>query len=97
MVALDFMLGPSYEIVIVGDINKKDTKEMINALRKKFIPNKVVILKPKESKSPDITNIAEFTKFQKRIKGKATVYVCSNYQCKKPTTRVNEMLELLNV
>ena len=97
MVALDFMLGPSYEIIIVGDTHAKDIKKMINALRKKFIPNKVVILKATESESPGITHIAEFTKFQKSVKGKATAYVCVNYQCKMPTTRVNEMLELLNV
>ncbi len=97
MVALDFMLGPSYEIVIVGDKRAEDTKEMINALRKKFIPNKIVILKTTESESPEITHIAEFTRFQESIKGKATAYICVNYQCKMPTTKVNKMLNLLNV
>ena len=97
MVAMDFWIGPSYEIVIIGNSRAKDTKEMLEALRKHFIPNKVVILKDAKSKSPEIIRIAEFTKYQTSIDGKATAYVCADYKCKMPTTDVSKMLELLNV
>lgn len=97
MVAMDFWIGPSYEIVIIGNSCAKDTKEMLEALRKHFIPNKVVILKAAKSKSPEIIRIAEFTKYQTSIDGKATAYVCADYKCKMPTTDVSKMLELLNV
>lgn len=97
MVAMDFWIGPSYEIVIIGNSRAKDTKEMLEALRKHFIPNKVVILKAAKSKSPEIIRIAEFTKYQTSIDGKATAYVCADYKCKMPTTDVSKMLELLNV
>ena len=97
MVAMDFLIGPSYEIIITGNSRAKDTKEMLEALRKHFIPNKVVILKAAKSKSPEIIRIAEFTKYQTSIDGKATAYVCADYKCKMPTTEVSKMLELLNV
>lgn len=97
MVAMDFWIGPSYEIVIIGNSRAKDTKEILEALRKHFIPNKVVILKAAKSKSPEIIRIAEFTKYQTSIDGKATAYVCADYKCKMPTTDVSKMLELLNV
>lgn len=97
MVAMDFWIGPSYEIVIIGNSRAKDTKEMLEALRKHFIPNKVVILKATKSKSPEIIRIAEFTKYQTSIDSKATAYVCADYKCKMPTTDVSKMLELLNV
>jgi hypothetical protein len=68
---------------------------MLRALRKQFVPNKIVILKPTEQKDAEITRLAEFTKYQNSRDGKATAYVCLNYNCKLPTTEVNKMLELL--
>lgn len=97
MVALDFVIGPSYEIVIVGNLQSEDTGEMLKAVRERFIPNKVVILKPDKNGSSEIVNLAKFTKDQKSIDGKATAYVCLNYSCRMPTTDVVKMLELLNV
>jgi uncharacterized protein len=97
MVALGFGIGPSYEIVIVGDPQAMDTKDMLNVLRRHFIPNKVVLLKPDDQKSPDIIRLAEFTKDQSSIDGKATAYVCLDYACMMPTTDTEKMLELLKV
>jgi len=31
------------------------------------------------------------------INGRATAYVCMNYNCKLPTTDIDKMLQLLNV
>ncbi|HEV8713991.1 MAG TPA: hypothetical protein VGX03_14335, partial [Candidatus Binatia bacterium] len=59
-------------------------------------PNKVVLLKPTEQKEPEITRLAQFTKYQSSRDGKATAYVCLNYNCKLPTTDVTKMLELLD-
>jgi len=96
MVALDFVIGPCYEVVIVGDPQSNDTGEMLDAIRRRFIPNKVVILRQIEQESPEIENIAPFTKNLTSIDGRATAYVCLNYHCKRPTTDTRTMLELLN-
>lgn len=95
MVALDFGIGPSYEVVIAGGSQAEDTRAMLNALRIRFIPNKVVLLKPTDQKEPEITRLAAFTKYQSSRDGKATAYVCLNYNCKLPTTEINKMLDLL--
>ena len=97
MVGLDFGIGPSYEIVIVGNPEAKDTKEMLNSLRKHFIPIKVVLLRPSDQEAPDIIRLAKFTEYQSSFDGKATAYVCLDYACKMPTTDTEEMLKLLNV
>ncbi len=97
MVGLDFGIGPSYEIVIVGNPEAKDTKEMLNFLRKHFVPNKVVLLRPSDQEEPDIIRLAKFTEYQSSFDGKATAYVCLDYACKMPTTDTEEMLKLLNV
>jgi uncharacterized protein YyaL (SSP411 family) len=96
MVALDFGIGPCYEVVIAGETQAEDTKAMVKALRTRFLPNKVVLLNPGELESPEIAKLAEFTKNQSSIDGRATAYVCMNYNCKLPTTDIDKMLQLLN-
>jgi len=95
MQALEFAIGPSYEIVIVGNPEADDTKKMIQALGQHFVPNKIVLMRPLDSENPEISSIAEFTKYQKAVNNKATAYVCLKYACKNPTTDPARMLELL--
>jgi len=95
MVALDFGTGPSCEVVIVGNSQAEDTKEMVKTLRRTYLPNKVVLLRPIEREEPDITRIARFTKDLRSIDDKATAYVCRDYHCEFPTTDISEMLELI--
>jgi uncharacterized protein YyaL (SSP411 family) len=96
MVALDFGIGPSYEVVIAGSGYAEDSKAMLKELRTRFLPNKVVLLNPGDRESTEIAKLAEFTKNQSSIGGKATAYVCLNHNCKSPTTDINKMLELLD-
>ncbi len=97
MVGLSFGLGPSYEIVIVGNPQSDDTNVMLKTLRKYFIPNKIVLFKHLDLKTSDITRFAKYTEFHSSIDDKATAYVCSDFTCKMPVTDIEEMLKLLNV
>jgi uncharacterized protein YyaL (SSP411 family) len=97
MLSVDFGVGPSYEVVIAGKAGAEDTKAMVRTLRTHFVPNKVVLFRPGQEESPDITRLAQYTKYQTSIDGKATAYICLNYNCKLPTTDPREMLELLDV
>jgi hypothetical protein len=67
---------------------------MLKALRRTFTPNKVVLVRP-AGESPDITQIAPFTRAQAPVEGKPTAYVCRNRTCSRPTTDPQEMLDLL--
>jgi len=97
MVALDFAIGPSYQVVIAGNSQATDTKNMLTAVKSHFLPNLLIFLNPTEQESPEIHDIAEFIKYMPNIEDKATAYVCINYACKKPTTDVNEMSKQLNI
>ncbi len=97
MNALDFTVGPSYEVVIAGRMQSADTKEMLKSIRKHFIPNKVMIFRPTDQETPEIVRISGFTKHQTGISNRATAYVCQNFNCKYPTTDITKALELLNV
>jgi len=96
MVALDFALGLTYEVVLAGDPKAEDMKEMLKAIQARYIPNKVLILRPVDQESPEINHIAPFAKGLVSIDGKATAYVCMNHSCQLPTTDVNEVMKLFN-
>ncbi len=95
MVATDFAIGPSYEVVIAGSPGASDTIDMFGALNSRFIPNHVAIYRPSDQESPDIDKIAGFVKNCIAVKGKATAYVCVNNSCNVPTTNTKEMLTFL--
>ncbi len=96
LVALDFAIGPSYEVVIAGKPEAPDARAMLRALNTRFLPNKVVLLRPTGQAAPPITSLATFTRYQTGLKNKATAYVCLKGACRLPTTDINQMLSLLN-
>lgn len=97
LLAADFELGPSFEVVTVGKPPAPDTESMLRALGAAFVPNKVVLLRPVSESSPEILRIAEYTRYETSIDGGATAYVCLKYNCKLPATDAGKMLESLGV
>ena len=95
MMALDFELNVSYEIIVAGDLQSEDTKAMLKALRRTYIPNKVLVHRPDGKELPEISQLADYTQFMSCIDGKATAYVCQNFSCKHPTTDVGKVLKML--
>ena len=96
MAALNFWLGPTQEIVIAGNADAPDTKQMLGLLHGKFLPNAVVLFREEEDASSDIYKIAPFIKNQGIIDGKATAYVCENYICNRPVNKINEFDKMLS-
>jgi uncharacterized protein YyaL (SSP411 family) len=95
MAAVDFLVGPAYEIVVVGNPEAEDTQNMIQKLESVYLPNKVVLLKPEDKDSRDLIAIAPYIEHFTSIDGRATVYVCQNFVCDLPTTNVDQMMEML--
>ena len=96
LMALDFHLGPRQEIVIAGDSNADDTKQMLKAVRSRFLPNAVVLLHQTGPDGKAIKKIIPFLAGQKPIDEKATAYVCENYVCKQPINDINEFDKVLS-
>ena len=92
--ALDFALGPASEIVIAGDPTAADTQAMLKAVRSRFLPNTVVLLRTPGGE-PAIARIADFTRVQAPVGGKATAYVCRDFACRAPVTEVSALEALL--
>jgi uncharacterized protein YyaL (SSP411 family) len=79
LVALSAALGKPMEIVLAGPHDPS----ILAAIRRRFLPNAVVM---RASESPVPMPYQEET---------ATVYVCSNFTCNLPVTKVNQLDELL--
>ena len=90
--ALEFALGPTWEIVIVGEKGSKETMDILDSIRCDFLPRKVVMLKDSDA----LDRISKSTKDFKTMDGKTTAYVCSEGACNKPTTDIREFMELLH-
>ncbi|MBV7328717.1 thioredoxin domain-containing protein [Chloroflexi bacterium TSY] len=95
MSALEFGVGPSLEVVIVGEEGAADTEALLSALRDEYVPNKVVLLRGPEDDAP-IIELADYTKYYYAIEDSATAYVCQNYVCEFPTNDPEIMVALLS-
>jgi len=93
MAAVDFGVGPSYEVVVVGHSDKEETTAMLKALQAEFIPTKVLLFIPEDKDPSAIFRIAPFTSRMTSIQSKATAYVCQNFTCQQPTTDIDMVLQ----
>jgi uncharacterized protein YyaL (SSP411 family) len=94
MSAIDFGVGPSRELVIVGEPGADDTRELVAAAHARYVPNKIVLQRPADG-AGGLEGIAGWAEAHTAIDGRATAYVCRNYQCELPTTDSAKMVELL--
>ncbi len=95
LAAFDFALGPGREVIVVGDPESDETKQMLEAVRGRFMPNGVVILKAIGEDAAALERIVPFVENMIMIDGRTTVYVCENYSCNFPVTEVGDLMKLL--
>jgi hypothetical protein len=97
LIALDFAIGPSREIVIAGPAEAPATQAMVKEVYLRFLPNKVMALRPvADEAAKQITRLAPFLERQRPIGGGPTVYVCEDHSCELPTNDIEEMKSLLD-
>ncbi len=89
--ALDFALRPGEDVVITGEPQAADTRELLAALNLNFTPNKVAIVKT-EQNARQLNQFSGYTDGLEVIKGKATAHVCRNGSCTGSTSDTQTML-----
>jgi len=95
LIGVDLVIGPTYEVIITGNPDKDDTKEMLRALHKNYLPRKVVVFRSTENNVQKIDRMINFNLPSEKITEKATAYICKDYICMPPITDKHKMLELL--
>ena len=92
LAAVDFVVGPSREIVLAGNPDLEKTHAMAKKIREKFLPNKVVLFKPDEGPAAEkCIAMAPFLKDMPSERPTPTVYVCEQYACKAPVRTLEDL------
>ncbi|HPQ41647.1 MAG TPA: thioredoxin domain-containing protein, partial [bacterium] len=85
-----FEVLPPETVVIAGIPGRRDTLEMVAAMRDGYHPDRVVLFRPDgdepENALPEIAELAPFTANQRMVNGKATAYICREFTCRAPVT-----------
>jgi hypothetical protein len=85
--AVDFLKGPSYNVILVAELKDKDASDMLSVLKRHYLPSTVIAIK-----HPSEAGLG-----YQQIEGKATAYVCRDQTCLPPTNSLEIMLEQLEV
>jgi uncharacterized protein YyaL (SSP411 family) len=93
MIAVDFALGPSYEVVLAGNPDSEPARQMAMAIRKAFTPNTVRLFKI--FGDDEICSIAPYTAQLEAPREGCTAYVCRNFACELPIADTQRLLEVL--
>ena len=93
--ALDNAIGPVHDVVITGGREAADTRSMIRALWDHYLPAVMVLYLPSDDSRTRLVTLAPFTGTLNSAASTATAHVCTAHSCSRPTTDVQQMLELL--
>jgi uncharacterized protein YyaL (SSP411 family) len=95
LVGLDLAVGPSAELVIVGDPPAPDTQALLDVAREGFHPNRVLLLRPPGAAAGLIGVLAPVVKDFVARDGRATAYLCRGFTCEQPVTTPDALRELV--
>ncbi|MFW5986667.1 MAG: thioredoxin domain-containing protein [Methanohalophilus sp.] len=89
-----FMLGEATIVVIVTDSEQIGLKEMMDVVRKNYLPQTIFLLKNPGS-ARDLARIAPYTLDMNVKEGRTTAYVCKGQSCTPPVNDSRELESLL--
>ena len=94
---IDYLSGPSYEIIIVDGEKKEESRELFEIINKHFIPNKIVIYKSEAQDFNQVRELKAFINELHPVNNKPTAYICKNYYCELPVTNKEDLMKSLNI
>jgi uncharacterized protein YyaL (SSP411 family) len=78
LVALDFHLGRVVELAVIGQPADPQTQRLLQVVRERFLPNRLVAVAPGEGAMPLLAD-------RRALDGKPTAYLCEHFVCQAPT------------
>jgi hypothetical protein len=80
--AMALQMGKARQIVIAGDTNNGDTRELLREVYSRYLPNTLVLLADGRENQAFLKEYLPFMATVQKIDGKASAYVCENFTCK---------------
>ena len=90
--ATDFALGPVNDVLLVGDKDSPGTEQLLEVLRKNFVPNKIVLFR---STGERVDELPSYVNCAEPINGKTTAFLCQGNSCGLPETDGQKLAEKL--
>src|SRR4051794_20223641 len=87
LLALDFYIGPTNELVLVGDMARDDVKQAIAAVHRRHLPRSVFAARDTRSADPTGSqsgHLNEIFEGKESADGQPVLYACENFACDTP-------------
>ena len=95
LMALDFAVGPTREIVLTGDPADPRWLALRDATRARFMPRAVVAWRPADATAAEVVQLLPYLEALGPVAGAPAAYVCENHTCQLPVTTVAALVPLL--
>jgi uncharacterized protein YyaL (SSP411 family) len=95
LLAIDYELDTSKEIVVVAPEGRDGTGAMLARLRPLFVPNRVLAVAPEGAALEGLAAIVPWVDGKVARGGRTTAYVCENRVCGFPTADPDEFARQL--
>ena len=86
LAAADFLADPPRQVLVVGPRDRADTRAMLAAVHRHFVPNKVVLFADGNEGLNALAEAHPYLQGAVMQDGKATAYLCEGGACQLPTT-----------
>jgi uncharacterized protein YyaL (SSP411 family) len=96
--AVDFQLGPTYEMVFAGDLSNQENATILADLQRRFLPNKVLAMPTATTTTPAAKphSLTDLLVGKKALGGSPTLYVCEGFTCQQPLQGAEEIEHALD-
>ncbi|MDH3717895.1 MAG: thioredoxin domain-containing protein, partial [Planctomycetota bacterium] len=84
LLATEFHLDPTFELVLVGDSSTGETSDLIADIRHRFLPNYVFACRCPDSTAQRSTALDEIFTSKEEPPAMPALYVCENFACREP-------------
>jgi uncharacterized protein len=95
LAALDATVTEPVQIVLAGEKDRPETAELLRVIRKRYLPNKVVLLADGSEGQNWLAQHIEALRLMAPVHGQTAVYVCQNFTCELPVTEAEQLAQVL--
>ena len=93
--ALDLYHSSPLQIVVAGSLDDPRTREILDEVTGRYLPNKVLLLLGGGEEEALLTSMVPWVAGHVMIDDRPTAYVCQGYTCRLPTSSLREVADQL--